>query len=111
MGGVALVHAVVAAICPAACRFALLRSPSTTLPVLSNYAEYPVAGLRDVLDAFRIYGEGVGIALPKRLGLAVAAPLKGEAFVITQSGWRISPSELSTAFGFEQIVPVNDAAA
>jgi glucokinase len=101
----------VAAICPAACRFALLSRLDAGAPVLTDYLEFAVSEVEGALDAFRRYQASVGGALPKRLALSVAAPVGGDSFVITQSGWRISQAELRSAFGFEEIIPVNDAAA
>lgn len=103
--------AMVAAICPAACQFALLNGFSAGSPVLTSYLELRTGELEGAIEAFERYRAHVGGELPKRLALAVAAPVGGDSFVITQSGWRISKDELEQAFGFEQITPVNDAAA
>ena len=104
-------RALVAAICPATCRFAVLDDVGAAQPVLSRYMELPTSGLGSALDAFHAYRLALGEDLPQRLGLSVSAPVSGETFTITQSGWQVSEAELRAAFGFTQIVAVNDAAA
>jgi glucokinase len=101
----------VAAICPAACRFALANDVGAAQPVLTNYMECRTHEVSGALEAFGAYRTAVGGDLPSTLALSVAAPAAGDSFVITQSGWRISKAEFAQAFGFERIVAVNDAAA
>jgi signal transduction histidine kinase/glucokinase/ActR/RegA family two-component response regulator len=104
-------RALVAAICPAACRFALLDDADPRQPVLSHYLEFRTSELDGALAAFHAYRHALGRDLPRRLGLSVSAPVGGHTFTVTQSGWRISLAELRDAFGFEQVVAVNDAAS
>jgi len=48
---------------------------------------------------------------PKRVALAVAAPVAGDEVVLTNRDWRIRGPALSERFGFEQAILVNDFVA
>ncbi|WP_165842773.1 glucokinase [Phenylobacterium deserti] len=103
--------ALVAAICPAACRFALMSDLAAAQPALSHFMEFRAGDFAGVVEAFQAYADALGRPLPPRLGISVSAPVNGTEHTITQSGWRISEQELAQAFGFTRIVPINDAAA
>jgi glucokinase len=101
----------VAEVGPEVCRFALLKQVVGDRPSFSNYIELQVADHQDALAAFAAFAAVLDHALPRILGLVVFGPVNGESFTITQSGWTISKPDLSRAFGFDQIVVMNDAAA
>ncbi|MBU1345597.1 MAG: glucokinase [Alphaproteobacteria bacterium] len=106
-----ITSAVLADIGPDACRFALLDAREPGEHVLSRYMEFPVSAVAGPIDAFSRYLATLDCALPKALGLAVAAPATGDSFLITQSGWRLSVAELREAFQFKTVAVINDAAA
>ena len=107
MAGLALI----AEIGPQVCRFALISAVEGGRPVFANYAEIAVSEHLDVLSTFRAYGAGLGQPLPKVAGLAIFAPVNGDRFTITQSGWSFSKAEIAEAFGFERVTVMNNAAA
>ncbi len=108
MGGLALI----AEIGPQVCRFALLSGVERGRPAFTHYAEIAVSEHPDVLSTFRAYCGGLGRQpLPKVAGLAIFAPVNGDRFTITQTGWSFSKAEIAEAFGFERIIVINDAAA
>ena len=93
------------------CRFALLDVDAAGAPVMSAWFELAVADVAGPVEAFRRYLQTLAGDPPPLLGLSVAAPISGEAFVVTQSGWTVSIPELKAAFGFTEVVVVNDAVA
>lgn len=93
------------------CRFALLDVDASGAPVMSAYFELAVADVAGPVEAFERYLSDLAEGPPPLLGLSVAAPVSGDAFVVTQSGWTVSIPELKAAFGFSEITVVNDAAA
>jgi len=104
--------AVIAELGHEACRFALLRAVEESGPVLSHQWECEVIpGVTDVMDVFRHYIDGLDRAAPKTLSVAVAAPITGDHFTITSSGWTCSGAELRAAFGFERILMLNETSA
>ena len=107
LGGLALI----AEIGPQVCRFALLSGVEGERPAFAHYAEIAVAEHSDVLSTFRAYCSSLNQPLPKVAGLAIFAPVNGDRFTITQSGWSFSKAEIAEAFGFERVIVINDAAA
>lgn len=49
-----------------------------------------------------------GRPVPRAAVLAVAAPVDGDDFTLTNRGWRIRPAALATQFGFAALRVVND---
>lgn len=110
-GEAPLAYGLLAEINADACRFALLDLDASGAPVMSAYFELAVADVAGPVEAFERYLSGLAGEPPPLLGLSVAAPVSGDASVITQSGWTVSIPELKAAFGFIEIVVINDAAA
>lgn len=95
-----------------ACRFALLRAVEGGRPVLSHQWECEVIpGVTDAMEVFRHYIDGLDRPAPKILSVAVAAPIAGDHFTITSSGWTSSGAELRAAFGFERVLMLNETSA
>jgi len=106
-----LAYGLLAEINADSCRFALLDVDASGAPVMSAWFELAVADVAGPVEAFERYLSDLAGGPPPLLGLSVAAPVSGDAFVVTQSGWTVSIPELKAAFGFTEIVVVNDAVA
>jgi glucokinase len=103
--------ALIAEIAPNMCRFALLHDEGAERPVFSHHVELTVADHDGVEAAFAYYLATIDQPWPKILGMALAAPVQGDAFTLPQSGWSSSFGRLQAAFGFERIFHLNRAGA
>lgn len=62
-------------------------------------------------DAWRAFAAQHGAPLPPRAGVAVAAPVEGEAIKLTNNKWVLRPASLAADLGVEALSLVNDFAA
>jgi glucokinase len=62
-------------------------------------------------DAWRAFGAIAGRSLPPAAGIAIAAPVEGEAIKLTNNAWVIRPASLAAELGTERVSLVNDFAA
>lgn len=76
--------------------------PETVLKT-GDYAGLP--------DAWRAFGALAGRALPSAAGIAIAAPVEGEAIKLTNNAWVIRPASLAAELGIERVSLANDFAA
>jgi len=62
-------------------------------------------------DAWRAFGAIVDRPLPRAAGIAIAAPVEGEAIKLTNNAWVIRPGSLAAELDVERVTLVNDFAA
>jgi glucokinase len=74
-------------------------------PVILRAADF--AGLAPAWAAF---GAALGRPLPRRAGIAVAAP-PGTIYKFTNSDWVVRPGELKAGLGLDEFILINDFAA
>lgn len=89
-------------------RFALVRSADVPIE------PFPPVKLRDhqsIEDAILTAVPGIGAVAPASMVLAIATPLVGERFRLTNADWVIDPAEMIRRFNLEQVVLMNDFAA
>jgi glucokinase len=62
-------------------------------------------------EAWQAFARGAGRPLPNAAGVAVAAPIKGDAIKLTNNDWVLRPATLAAELGIERVALVNDFAA
>ena len=62
-------------------------------------------------EAWQAFAARAGRPLPKAAGIAIAAPVEGEAIKLTNNEWVIRPGSLAAELGIERVTLVNDFAA
>jgi glucokinase len=62
-------------------------------------------------EAWRAFGALAGRPLPDSAGIAIAAPVEGEAIKLTNNAWVIRPADLAAELGIKRVRLVNDFAA
>ena len=62
-------------------------------------------------EAWRAFGARAERPLPKAAGIAIAAPVEGDAIKLTNNEWVIRPDSLAAELGIERVTLVNDFAA
>jgi glucokinase len=88
-------------------RFAVVAGPGQEL---RRFAPVRISEFASIADAMRrIAGEVE--QNPRTMVLAIATPLVGERFRLTNGDWTIDPRQLIGEFGLEEIVLMNDFAA
>jgi glucokinase len=95
-----------------ACRLALLTDTGGERPSLTRYREYPVGAHASVESVIGQFLKDAGLdAAPALAGLAISGPAKTDVITITQTGWSFTRQALTEAFGFRDILVMNDNAA
>jgi glucokinase len=84
---------------------------SSARPQIIEQKIYPCASFDSIDVAMETYREQIGVPLPHIACVAVAGPVKNNIVRMTNRNWLISGTELTSRFGFEQVVILNDAAA
>ena len=80
-------------------------------PTIIEQKIYPCAAFDSIDVAMETYRDHIGVPLPEIACVAVAGPVKNNIVRMTNRDWLISGTELTSRFGFEQVVILNDAAA
>jgi glucokinase len=94
------------------CRLALLTDTGEARPAPTRYREYLVAGHASVQTVIARYLEECGLeAAPQIAAVAISGPAKSDVFTITQTGWTFTRQDLIEAFGFRDLLVMNDNAA
>lgn len=61
-----------------------------------------------IVDAAQVYLEGIGANRPKRAAFAIAGPVSGDHFEMTNHVWNFSIRETQKSLGLESFVLMND---
>jgi len=88
-------------------RFAAVAGPGQNL---QRFEPVRIAGFASIGEAIRRIAGEMGEA-PRTMVLAIATPLVGERFRLTNGEWVIDPEQLIGEFGLDQVVLMNDFAA
>lgn len=106
-------YALVADIGGTHARFALITTESVAHPELTQVRLLKCNDYPNLDDAIRAYYQDIG-ADPKRViaaTIAVAGPVTGDHFSMTNNNWRFSQSEIRKALGYELFSLINDFTA
>lgn len=87
-------------------RFALVRAGRIEAEQVLRCADYP-----DLAAAMGAYLQGQPGACPSKAAVAIAGPVSGDFFEMTNHPWRFSVEETRKALGFESLRLMNDFAA
>ena len=102
---------------PAAALLADIGGTNARFTLVSGTEIQPITCLAvddhpDIASALRAFlGPTQGKAAPRAAALACAGPVIGERVELTNSDWRVDCRELRQAFGFEDVILINDFAA
>lgn len=91
-------------------RFALAEVSANGI-VLSDEAVLKTGEHAGLAEAWQAYQALIGRPLPRRSGIAVAAPVTGEIVRLTNNHWQFRGAELAAALGLNALSLVNDFAA
>jgi glucokinase len=78
---------------------------------LSHVVKMQTAQHATLNAAWNAYADELGMALPKRAGVAVACPVTGDEVKLTNNPWSIKQSKLKAELGLEQLHMLNDFGA
>jgi glucokinase len=80
-------------------------------PLITEQMVYPCSSFDSIDIAMETYLDHIGKPLPEIVCMAVAGPVKNNIVRMTNREWLISGSELTSRFGFREVMILNDAAA
>jgi glucokinase len=106
-------HALVADIGGTHARFALITTESVAHPELTNIRLLKCNDYPNLDDAIRAYYKDTGVD-PKGViaaTIAVAGPVTGDQFSMTNNNWRFSQSEIRKSLAYEHFSLINDFTA
>lgn len=86
-------------------RFALVETPESDFVLLPQIATASTKGVAEAIERAAFAGE---TPRPKTAIMAIAGPIAGDRVPLTNCPWVIEPKALIDAFGFENVVLVND---
>lgn len=80
-------------------------------PLITEQMIYPCATFESIDVAVERYRKDIDKPLPGIACVAVAGPVKNNHVRMTNRDWMISGADLTTRFGFEEVILLNDAEA
>ncbi len=89
-------------------RFAMVLADGAPL---QRFSPVQLRNHPSIEDAIETAVLGKGAPAPATMVLAIATPLVGERFRLTNADWMIDPAEMIARFNLEQVVLMNDFAA
>ena len=89
-------------------RFALVPDAGSNV---IRFEPVQLSGFAEIGDAIRAAVLGKTGLKPKTTVLAIATPLVGERFRLTNADWTIDPAEMISEFGLDEVALMNDFAA
>ena len=91
-------------------RFAIARADAGAI-ALGPETVLKTGDYDGLAEAWRAFAAQSGAPLPPRAGVAIAAPVEGDAIKLTNNKWVLRPATLAAELGVEAIDLVNDFAA
>ena len=92
-------------------RFAIARIAGGRVTMLGEACTLNTADHASLSTAWEEFAHRAGRALPLAVGIAMAGPVEGDSYRLTNNSWAIRPDSLSRELSVERFTVVNDFAA
>jgi glucokinase len=92
-------------------RFALANVERGRVTKLNEAVTLRTAEHASLPNAWEIFGERLGRALPRAVAIAVACPIAGDVLKLTNNPWIIRPALIAERLGVDRVTLINDFGA